>query len=220
MNPSYRYRYHRRTVAFLVLWCSLTLLGFQAQTDAPLTRKIDEPRMKREYGRSMWHWNTQAHISDASRRRDLLDFCKREDVTILWMQVFLEDSPPQATVIGTATKIKGALKNKAEWRSFIATAHRAGVRVEALDGAPEYAVRQNHSLPLAVVDSVIAYNRESRPEERFDGIHFDNEPYLLIGWRDWKMREQILRDFLELNQEIQKRVRQQSNMVYGVDIPS
>ncbi len=175
-----------------------------ASVVTPLTQHIDEPVRKREYDRAMWDWNTVPHISDASRMTDFLDFCKRENIKTLWMQVSLENS---------------ALRNKAEWKSFIAAAHRVGVRVEALDGSPEYAVKQHHNIPLALVDAVIAYNGESRPEERFDGIHLDNEPYLLIGWRDWTIREQILREYLELNQEAQRRVRQHSPMVYGVDIP-
>jgi len=55
-----------------------------------------------------------------------------------------------------------------------------------------------------VVDAVIVFNRESPAEQRFDGIHFDNEPYLLLGWKDRLRREQILREFLELNVECQR----------------
>ncbi|HXG57287.1 MAG TPA: hypothetical protein VNJ03_18045, partial [Vicinamibacterales bacterium] len=197
-------------------------VGFKqtASVVTPLTQHIDEPVRKREYDRAMWDWNILSHISDASRMTDFLTFCKTENIKTLWMQVSLENSAllPEG-VRGAVKEVTGALRNKAEWKSFIAAAHRVGVRVEALDGFPEYAVKQNHNIPLAVVDAVIDYNGESRPEERFDGIHLDNEPYLLIGWRDWTIREQILRDFLELNQEAQRRVRQHSHMVYGVDIP-
>ena len=56
-------------------------------------------------------------------------------------------------------------------------------------------------------NAVIEFNRESAPDQRFDGIHFDNEPYLLLGWEDRTRREQILREFLELNVECQRRVR-------------
>ena len=91
------------------------------------------------------------------------------------------------------------------WRRFLAEDHQARIQVHTLDGYPEFALKPQHGVPLlAVVDAVIVFNRESPAEQRFDGIHFDNEPYLLLGWKDRLRREQILREFLELNVECQR----------------
>ena len=102
-------------------------VGFKQTTSVvtPLTPPIDVPERKREYGRAMWDWSPLAHIADPSRMRDFLDFCKRENVKTLWMQVSLDNSaPPQER--GTVKEVKGALKHKSEWKSFIAAAHRVG----------------------------------------------------------------------------------------------
>ena len=51
--------------------------------------------------------------------------------------------------------------------------------VHALDGDPHYALRDQHAVPLSIVNAVVAYKAAAAANERFDGIHFDNEPYLL-----------------------------------------
>ncbi|MBI2480785.1 MAG: hypothetical protein HYV60_19805, partial [Planctomycetia bacterium] len=62
-------------------------------------------------------------------------------------------------------------------------------------------------------------NREGPATSRFDGVHFDNEPYLLVGWHNPSQRDEILRDFLTLNAECQRRIHEQSDMQFGIDIP-
>jgi hypothetical protein len=104
-------------------------------------------------------------------------------------------------------------------RQFLRAAHQRGLKIHALDGAPEYCVRDKHRIPLAVVDTVISFNRQGNVDEQFDGIHFDNEPYLLIGWNTPSRREEILSEFLELNAECQRRIRENSTMQFGIDIP-
>lgn len=121
--------------------------------------------------------------------------------------------PTTTTAAPTATSAKSQAVERVTcefpdpgaWRRFLAEAHQARIQVHALDGYPEFALKPQHGVPLlAVVDAVIVFNRESPAEQRFDGIHFDNEPYLLLGWKDRLRREQILREFLELNVECQR----------------
>src|SRR5688572_23836793 len=56
------------------------------------------------------------------------------------------------------------------------------------------------------------------PGARFDGIHFDIEPYLLSAWKNPETREQLLVSYLDLNERVAKRARA-AGLVYGVDIP-
>lgn len=171
--------------------------------------------------RAMWVWNTEPVLLDPAVRGKLLDLCKQENIDLLWIQldydfdpkieVYVQNEPPPAA-------IRCVLKHKEKLREFLREAHAAGVKVHALDGFPEYALKAYHPIPMAAVDAVVAFNKESKPEERYDGIHFDNEPYLIIGWHDPAVRTDILKNFLELNTALQKQCRQNS-LVFGVDIP-
>jgi len=171
--------------------------------------------------RAMWVWNTEPVLLDPAYREKMFELCKQENIDLLWVQIhcdyepkteiYAENKPPPAG-------LRCVLKNTDKLREFLKEAHAAGLKVHALDGFPEYAEKPYHHVPLAAVDAVIAFNKESKPEERYDGIHFDNEPYLIIGWRDWKIREEILKEYLDLNAEIQKRCRA-NGLSYGVDIP-
>lgn len=73
-------------------------------------------------------------------------------------------------------------------------------------------------LSLSIRLLVIAFNAATNnAAERFDGVHMDNEPYLLPAWNT-NMRETILRDFLGLNMECQQRCKT-AGISFGVDIP-
>ena len=66
--------------------------------------------------------------------------------------------------------------------------------------------------------AVIAYNAASTDtDENFDGVHLDNEPYLLPVWNT-DSRETIIQDFLALNEACQTKCTL-GNIVYGIDIP-
>ena len=103
-------------------------------------------------------------------------------------------------------------------RAFIRKAHDQGIEIHALDGSPEFAIRSGHAIPLAVVEAVAEFNAISKPEERFDGVHFDSEPYLLLGWGNVGLREKILHDLLTLNLECQRKARK-AGLTFGVDVP-
>ncbi len=104
------------------------------------------------------------------------------------------------------------------WRVFLGAAHRSGLKVHALDGDPRYALRSSQALALAVVDAVVAYNQPAPADERFDGVHFDNEPYLLLEWQDPSSRERLLESFLDLNARALGKAHA-AGIEYGIDIP-
>lgn len=196
---------HRIAAVGLLLLLMATLPLPASETERP-TRAGDS-------GRAMWVWDADPLLTDARARAELIAFSRLQRVGTLWVQVGV-------TAGSTRGGIEPAsLRNPAAWRVFIADAHRAGLRVEALDGAPEYALAELHHVPLGVVDAIIAFNDASAPEERFDGVHFDNEPYLLPGWSDPEERTRILEEYLALNAEAQRRIRERSSMVFGVDLP-
>jgi hypothetical protein len=72
---------------------------------------------------------------------------------------------------------------------------------------------------LAQVRAAIDYNARVEPEERFAGIHHDNEPYLLAGFAG-EAREELLVHQLELAEACQRLLEEAgSDLAFGVDIP-
>jgi hypothetical protein len=199
-------------------------IGLLAVTLLPGDRRTAAAPPPRPYPRAMWLWDPEPQLLDAAERTAFLAFCRREGIGRVWMQISTSVGALSSTGPATDTPVAGArpkrvLEHQAEWRSLLAEAHAAGLKIDALDGDPRYALRQLHYLPFAIVDAVIEFNKSARPNERFDGIHFDNEPYLLRAWRTQRSRELLLGEFMELNVECLRRVRAQPGMEYGIDIP-
>ena len=188
------------------------------RTEGGLNVKL--PQKRRDLGRSevlpsksLWVWQTEALINDASKRKELFEFCKQKDIRSLWLQVLYEVD--RFGKNGPAAKIRFAK----QFRRMNAEANASGISIHALDGYPEYALNEQQFVPLTLVESLIDFNRRSAPSERFRGVHFDNEPHLLVGWHSPKHRRQILKEFLSLNAKCQKLVSDKGNMEFGIDIP-
>jgi len=181
---------------------------------------VQLPRKKYGVGRSeklppksLWVWQTEALINDTSKRKELFEFCQQQDIRSLWLQILYEVDRFGRN--GPEAQIRFAK----QFRRLNAEANASGISVHALDGYPEYALDEQQFIPLTLVQSLIDFNQESAPSERFKGVHFDNEPHLLVGWHSPKHRKQILAEFLSLNAKCQKLVREKSNMEFGIDIP-
>jgi hypothetical protein len=190
----------------------------------PLTQELPDVSVTdRDFPRAIWVWSADRFFQDAAGREAFFAFCRHDGIKHIWAQVFYAFEPQvsfAAPEPGRARpKTSCVIRKKQEMREFIRAAHKAGLKVHALDGYPEFAQKPYHHAPLALVDALIAFNQETKPDERFDGIHFDNEPYLLMGWQNEDRRRQILREFLELNAECVRRVHQRSDMEFGIDIP-
>ncbi len=168
--------------------------------------------------RAVWLWTTESMLDDPAEAEEFIQFCKDQAIKYVWAQL-----PYQMNFERTGNRIVGSrcvIRRQTELRRFLRNAHAAGLQVHALEGLPEHAQRQYHHISIAIVDAVLEYNQQQIAAERFDGIHFDNEPYLLVGWHDPNRRKQILYEYLTLNSECQRRVRAASPPIeFGVDIP-
>jgi hypothetical protein len=154
----------------------------------------------------MWLWQPEAFLSSREARADFFEFCERHRIGVLFVQIAVGPGEPRR------------LDRAGDWKPFLAEAHRRQFRVHALDGDPRYARRAKHAAALSIVDAVIAYNASAAPAERFDGMHFDNEPHALLEWNDPGQRQRILAEYLELNAEAAAKARA-GGLQYGVDIP-
>jgi hypothetical protein len=149
--------------------------------------------------RPMWLWDSPKVLLDAEARAGLLAFCACQGIDTLWMQVALERE--------RAADGAPVLQHAAAWRTLLRDAHAAGISVEALEGAPAYALKAHHGEALAVVDAVIAFTKGAPAQEGFDGLHFDIEPHALYRWRFPESRERMATGLVEVALEASRRLR-------------
>ena len=185
-------------------------IAFTTRRDAviPTARGREEPG--RSLRLAMWLWETPAVTSGSDARRRLVQFCRTEGITDLFLQL-----PYTAEHVDERWTISW---DRERLRPLIADLHMAGVTVHALDGDPRFGLSEWHGQVVATIQSIIEYNRGSLPSERFDGIRYDIEPYLLPGFGGVR-RTQILQQYLTIVATSQA-LAAQAGLVYGVDIPA
>ena len=185
-------------------------IAFTTTGDAeiPTVASVDEPG--RSLRRAMWLWETPAVTSGPDVRRRLVQFCRTEGITDLFLQL-----PYEAERIDERWAISW---DRESLRPLIAELHSAGVTVHALDGDPRFSLPEWHERVIATVQSITDYNRESPTDQRFDGIRHDIEPYLLPGFGGVR-GTQILRQYLTIV-AASRALAAQAGLVYGVDIPA
>ncbi len=97
---------------------------------------------QRDLPRAMWNWNPLPLLLDPLRRKEFLSFCKRERIARVWLQLPIRSvqSPETGMIVDrpAGDDFHVEILHPARLRSFLAEAHAGGIKVEALDGAPEY----------------------------------------------------------------------------------
>lgn len=111
-----------------------------------------------------WLWSTSS-IEKKTSRDTLFSFMEKEKVNTLYLQI--------------SRKI-----NKKSYQSFIEQASLRGIAVYALDGAPSWASLEGETYRRQFFDWLQDYQRSSPPEQQFQGIQLDVEPYLDKGWKE------------------------------------
>jgi hypothetical protein len=159
--------------------------------------------------KAMWLWETEKIIKNPEEQKTFFDFCKKHQITDLFAQI-----PYQAEKGEKGWKI---IWDSMEMRPLLSKLHQAGIKVHALDGDPRYALREWHGRSIGLIKKIIEYNQAVSPQERFYGIRYDNEPYLLPQFGGLQ-KENVLKEYLELAEKSQA-LAQKAGLSFGVDIP-
>jgi len=157
--------------------------------------------------KAMWLWETRRIIDSAAELERLVAFCRAQAMTDLFVQL-----PYTAPLIDNQW---GQTWDQAGMQRFNAALHP--VRVHALDGAAFYVRPEWHPRLVTTVAQVAAYNKAHRPAERFAGVRFDVEPYLLDAWQG-SGKEAVLRDYVALLGKLATAAHK-GGLSFGVDIP-
>ncbi|TYR79177.1 hypothetical protein FZC66_16300 [Priestia megaterium] len=148
---------------------------------------------KKPFQFSTWIWDTKLI---ETKREQLIISLKEKHVSRVYLQVNQQLS-------------------SAVYQAFIAQAAEAGIRIYALDGAPEWGSSPKGE-QQAFFEWLSVYQEHSLPTQRFAGIHLDVEPYLHSHWEQSQM--QLLTSYQQLiNDSVAK--AQVLQLPLGVDIP-
>lgn len=160
--------------------------------------------------KALWVWETDKILNHPDEQDQFISFCKKEKFTDIYFQI-----PYKSQKEKEDWKVKW---DDSKIKIFIRRTHLANMKVYALDGDPKFALKKWHPQVLNLVESVIEYNHEVSKIERFDGIHFDIEPYSLPNFFS-KKKKIILAEYLHLLKKTHALTRK-NNLIFGVDIPT
>ncbi|GIQ70639.1 copper amine oxidase N-terminal domain-containing protein [Xylanibacillus composti] len=147
--------------------------------------------------RATWIWDSA--IIERERDR-LLQFAAEQKLTAIYIRYDTNAADREA------------------YRAFIRSANDLGIQVEALAGASDWIYEQNQSHIKRFIAAVAEYNSSVDAKERFQGYHFDIEPYTLD---DWHTRQTwVLERWMETIRFIETEVRSTDpGMTIFLDIP-
>lgn len=207
---------NRRELASLVFLArsgrgriSIGDIAFTTRKDVSIPSAIENRVYRPSRHRAMWVWETEELLGDEQSQDQLLDFCKKSGITEIFLQLPYEkkEQGSKREIIWDESKVK----------SLLAELHSAEIRIHALDGDPRFALREWHDHVIATIQSIVQFNKSAKLDERFDGIRYDNEPYLLPNFAGIQ-KESILRQYLTLLR-ISRGITDTAGLEFGVDIP-
>lgn len=175
----------------------------------PVVQPLSRQPPKSNIYHSMWVWNTETMLRSEDAANRFFNFCSRTGLKEIYLSVDFR---------GSASGISDSIENSAAYGDFLSAAHLRGLRVEALAGAPIWAAGVRHQRALSAVRAILSYNASMTPDGRFDGIHFDVEPYLLLGFSVPDYRQRILEQYLAMVAECAEAARS-GGVEFTCDIP-
>ncbi|HXE89739.1 MAG TPA: hypothetical protein VNK82_02120 [Terriglobales bacterium] len=164
----------------------------------------DAPRLAPKGRRALWIWNP-TFLENGDDFGELLKFTRKRRVQTLFLYASTRRLEAKPEV----------------YRKFLERAHRANLVVHALNGSPEWTLREERSEPRAFLNAVFTFNRASRAAERFDAVHLDVEPQSLRRWTS-PGSEDIRRNLAEQYLDLLKWARRKTSdegLRLAVDIP-
>ncbi|NUU78855.1 hypothetical protein [Paenibacillus xylanilyticus] len=120
----------------------------------------EKPALQPEI-RGTYIWEASQVMDDGGQH--ILEFAAEQHINFLYVRLDL-DQPYSS------------------YRSFVKRARAQGIEIHAMGGHPIWGRTENRPRIERLINYVKNYNAEVEPDERFQGIHLDIEPYTLPEW--------------------------------------
>jgi len=196
---------------FVLFYLIINFTGLFAQNQSnSLSRKY----------RAMWIWNSENSINNlvndvGHSREALYEFCRSPHGNF--------EHEIKVLFLGCSEALLG---NTAKLREFLADAHANELTIEYLDGDPSWATN-NQNNGIYKINKVLEFNASASSEdEKFDGIQFDVEPYLLTASRGYKPpywdtdKDSVWTLYVAYMDSCQKIIdKADSSLYFGIAIP-
>ncbi len=148
-------------------------------------------------GRALWVWRP-SFLTSPQHVDFFITFCEARGIKA----VFLFTSMP-------------ALQANPEiYERFLLRAHNRGIRIDALNGEPDWF---DGGKAVDFAKAVLGFNARTAGSSRFDAVHLDIEPHVAKRWPK-NAQESLLRGYLQLLQELGGVVRAGGSRL-SVDVP-
>jgi hypothetical protein len=173
----------------------LTYWGKLEPEEPPLPEKPVNPPASAPEIRGTYIWEASQVTDDGGDH--ILAFSKQQKIN--WLYVRLDLDQPYSS-----------------YRSFVKRAKAQGIEVHAMGGHPIWGKKENRPRIKRLIDYVKNYNAEVEPDERFEGIHLDIEPYTLPEWE--ANRNTLLTEWASNIAYFQEETKKDSNLETSADL--
>lgn len=181
----------------------------QSSPLAKLTSKITIPSIfgtvwgqkfsSREFG--IWVWDSPAQMTD-SYAKQVVSISKKNGFNVIYLTI--DDYIPITEIRDSKSRQEATDNYMKTLSIFVSAANGAGIQVDAVGGAKDWAIKNNRWKGYALIDFVKTYN-EKYPNAKLRGLQYDVEPYLLSDYEIDKRT--ILKEFVEFVDESTKRMK-------------
>ncbi len=161
--------------------------------------KTNEPKIlnidKKNLENSTWLWTPTVFLTD-EYIKEILKGARENHINKIYLaidsylDIYIKNDSEQKVME------KKEFDNKVS--KFIKDANIYNIEVVAVSGWKNWAQKEHSYKPFVIMDYVIDFN--SKRQEKFSGIQFDIEPYLLEEYKENK--KETLREFISLIDEI------------------
>lgn len=152
------------------------------------------PSGKVNQNKATWLWDASLIRSETE---EIVAFSGREGITTIFLQIQQEVTDE-------------------EYRHFVAAAHQQGISVHALNGQPDWAYEEGRRKGMELLAWLEAYNRTAAPEEKFEGVQLDVEPYVLRRWG--REQAQVVEEW-SANMEVWVQEAKRQGLTFSAAVP-